>query len=107
MKNNGSPPPEFESDENRTYFLVRLPVHERADHDSPQVTPQVERTLLAVRREMLRAELMEAVGLKDRMDFANVYLQPAIELGLIELTIPDKPWSSKQRYRLPWRGGGG
>lgn len=27
MKNNGSPMPEFESDEDRTHFLIRLPVH--------------------------------------------------------------------------------
>jgi ATP-dependent DNA helicase RecG len=30
MAANGSPPPEFEIDENRSYFLIRLPVHERA-----------------------------------------------------------------------------
>jgi len=53
---------------------------------------------------MLRAELMEAAGLKDRMHFVNEYLQPALELGLIELTIPDKPRSSKQRYRLTVAG---
>lgn len=27
MQHNGSPKPIFESDEERTYFLVRLPVH--------------------------------------------------------------------------------
>lgn len=30
MQQNGSPEPVFESDENRTWFRVRLPVHERA-----------------------------------------------------------------------------
>ena len=30
VRQNGSPEPIFESDENRTWFLVRLPVHERA-----------------------------------------------------------------------------
>ncbi|MBI4881162.1 MAG: hypothetical protein HY812_16120 [Planctomycetes bacterium] len=108
MENNGSPPPEFESDEERTYFLIRLPVHERAErgtphvtpHVTPQVTPQVEKTILAVQGEMLRAELMDAVGLKDRMHFVNEYLQPALGLDLVEMTIPDKPRSSKQRYRL-------
>ena len=29
MRDNGSPPPEFETDEGRTSFLVRLPVHPR------------------------------------------------------------------------------
>jgi len=30
MARNGSPPPEFDTDDDRTYFLIRLPVHERA-----------------------------------------------------------------------------
>lgn len=27
MKGNGSPPPEFETDDDRSYFLIRLPVN--------------------------------------------------------------------------------
>ncbi len=112
MQGNGSPPPEFESHEDRTYFLDRLPVHERAEreaphvtgqvtpHVTPQVTPQVERVVLALQGEVLRGKLMDAVGLKDRMHFVNDYLQPALDAGLVEMTIPDKPRSSKQRYRL-------
>ena len=47
---------------------------------------------------------MEALGLKDRMHFARDYLQPALNACLIEMTIPDKPRSSKQRYRLTEKG---
>ena len=100
MKSNGSPHPEFESDEDRTYFLIRLPVHQRAEQDTRQVTPQVERVIVAIQGEMLRAHLVRALGLKDRMHFMNDYLQPALDAGLVEMTIPDKPRSSKQRYRL-------
>jgi len=28
------------------------------------------------------------------------YLQPAIDVGFVAMTIPDKPRSSKQRYRI-------
>jgi hypothetical protein len=28
---NGSPKPQFETDEDRTHYLVRIPVHERSD----------------------------------------------------------------------------
>ena len=42
MRQNGSPDPVFESDEDRTWFLVRLPVHEQAAHmATDQVTDQV------------------------------------------------------------------
>jgi hypothetical protein len=47
-----------------------------------------------------REELQDKLGLKDREHFRKEYLQAAIELGLVEPTIPDKPTSSKQKYRL-------
>jgi ATP-dependent DNA helicase RecG len=54
--------------------------------------------------EMTRQKLMDAVGLKYRKHFADIYLQPALDAGLLAMTIPDKPQSSKQRYRLIERG---
>jgi len=47
---------------------------------------------------------MGLVGLKDRKHFGEAYLQPALDAGLLEMTIPDKPQSSKQRYRLTAAG---
>ena len=68
-----------------------------------QVTEQVAgqvRLLQALSGEMSRQSLQEALGLKHRNHFNQIYLIPALEAGLIEMTIPDKPRSSKQRYRL-------
>ena len=50
--------------------------------------------------EMSRAEIMKKLALDDRKNFATLYLQPAIEKGYLELSIPDKLTSSKQKYRL-------
>lgn len=69
-----------------------------------QVTPQVERLIEALVEEMTRTDLMAVLSLKDRMNFSQEYLQPALELGLIEMTIPDKPRSSRQKYRLTEKG---
>ena len=69
-------------------------------HVAPQVTPQVVALLKKVSGEMTRQELTDALGLKDRKHFGDAYLQPALEAGLLEMTIPEKPQSSKQRYRL-------
>jgi hypothetical protein len=43
---------------------------------------------------------MEAVGLTHREHFRESYLVPALSLGYLEMTIPDKPKSSRQKYRL-------
>jgi len=42
--------------------------------------------------------LMEKVGIKTKDSFRNNYLRPAMEMGLIEMTVPDKPRSRNQRY---------
>ena len=64
-----------------------------------QVTEQVKK-LMAVIGDMPMSnnELMTLVGIKHRPTFRKNYLLPAIEQGLIEMTIPDKPNSSKQKY---------
>ena len=47
---------------------------------------------------------MEIIGVKHRLSFSDNYVQPALEMNLIELTIPDKPNSSRQKYRLTQKG---
>ena len=43
-------------------------------------------------------DIMERLGLKSKETLRKNYLNPAIELGLIRMTIPDKPNSRNQRY---------
>lgn len=77
----------------------KLPPHV-APQVPQQVTPQVLALLTKASGEMTRKELMDVLRLKDRKHFGDAYLQPALEAGLLEMSIPDKPQSSKQRYRL-------
>jgi len=71
---------------------------------TPHVTPQVQRVIENIRGEMTRGELMEVLELKDREHFRKDYLQPALRSGLIQMTVPDKPRSTRQKYRLTDRG---
>jgi len=48
--------------------------------------------------------LMAVTGRTDRTKFRNQVLNPLMKGGLIEMTIPDKPRSSKQKYRLTAKG---
>ncbi len=42
--------------------------------------------------------IMERLGLKSKETFRKHYLNPAMELGMVEMTIPEKPRSRNQRY---------
>lgn len=103
MAKNGSPKAEFEFDEEHTYFQVKLPMHGEVLKEcsaKSDLTPEVKKLLESIKDEMNTQEIMNRLDLKDEKHFRNNYRKPAIELGLVELTIPDKPRSSKQRYRL-------
>jgi Fic family protein len=75
-----------------------------APRPTPQVTPQVMRLLQVSRGQMSRDQLQAALGLKDRKSFRDRYLRPALDAGLIAMTLPDKPNSRLQQYRLTAEG---
>lgn len=104
MRANGSPQPVFETDDERLSFVVRLPVHPLAQPTTAEVTAEVARLLGVLQGEMPRASLMDAVGLKHAEHFRKAYLLPALAAGLVERTMPDKPNSKNQRYRLTASG---
>jgi ATP-dependent DNA helicase RecG len=54
----------------------------------------------ALTQPLSRQELQQALGLKDTKHFRKAYLLPALASELVEMTLPDKPQSSKQGYRL-------
>ena len=69
-----------------------------------QVTTQVEELIKVFTGEHTRQELQDKLNLANREHFRKNYLQPALDVNLIELTIPEKPNSSKQKYRLTGKG---
>ena len=72
---------------------------------TPQVTPQITALMKAVcKSPKTREELIEIVGVSDREHFRKTYLEPLQKTGWIEKTIPDKPTSRLQKYRLTAKG---
>ena len=123
MAKNGSPEANFEFDEDHSYFATILPIHPKAavreagtDQDTDQdektgdgcakpstdqVTEQVGRLVRSLGNGALSAgETARALGLSHLPTLRASYLKPAIALGLVEMLLPDKPTSGRQRYRL-------
>ncbi len=113
MAANGSPAPEFDSDDDRTYYLVRLPVHPRAK-TTGQVTGEAgtkwapSRHQVEIMRKCMEesglTDLMAEAGRTDRTKFRNQVLNPLLEAELVEMTEPDSPNSPTQKYRLTQKG---
>ena len=67
-----------------------------------QVTDEVLRFVSVIRGQMSRSEIQVLLGLRHLPHLRNAYLKPAIQHGLLEMTIPDKPQSRLQKYqRMP------
>ncbi len=71
------------------------------DPVSDPVTDPVRNLLIALEQGALSSgEIREQLNLKHRQSFRENYLHPALDQQFIERTIPDKPNSRLQKYRL-------
>ena len=87
-------------------FMLRM-IDSVLDKLAEQIARADDRLPLCVKKLMDRmeydtpytaAELMQRLELKSRNALRNNYLSPAMRLGLVVMTIPDKPNSRNQRY---------
>ncbi len=78
-------------------------LREVQQHETPDtyaMPHKVKKLLGVLGNEPLSAtKLMEKLGLSRRATLQQSYLAPALKLGLIEMTVPDKPRSRNQKYR--------
>ncbi len=133
MGYNGSPEPVFETDADGNYFLTILKLHKDAPFKvsteqglksgtksqtegtahfagqvagqvTGQVAGQVIDLMKVCEKEQSKKELMNKLGLLGRDNFEKLYLKPAIKNEFLEMTIPEKPKSRMQKYRLTEKG---
>lgn len=85
-----------------TFMLVSiLETIKQTPQAVPQVTPQDERlqkVLAFCATPRSRREIQEHVDMKDRKHFKEVVLDVLLAEGYLEMTLPDKPQSPKQKY---------
>ena len=110
MRQNGSPPPAFETDEGRTFFVVRLPIHpqfiKEAEERIRQAAPgQVAAQVLQFCEQPRKAgEIQNLLGVRHRQTFRENYLNVLLDKGWLARTIPDKPQSRLQRHQTIQEG---
>jgi predicted HTH transcriptional regulator len=108
------PTPEFRQEPGIFVQTLRRPTPVPAPEVTEVVTDQVG-TKSALSRHQVEilwkckgestiTDLMEIAGRSDRTKFRHQVLAPLLEEGLLEMTVPDKPTSSKQRSRLTAKG---
>jgi hypothetical protein len=67
--------------------------------------PNIARLVEAVGEQTLSVkEMMAALELKDRVNFQNLYLSPAIKDGFVRMLYPNSPKHPRQKYLLTAKG---
>lgn len=110
-KQGNDPAPKWQLEPGGLQVIFEFPrdyVRQLADETGQatgQVTGEAEIQVLEVLQacncsELTRSQIREVTGIKRRETFQNNYLNPLLAEGLIERTIPDKPASPKQKYRI-------
>lgn len=64
----------------------------------------VERILSFCEEPRKASEIQKLLGLSHRETFQDNYLKPLLKQQLLILTIPDKPRSPSQQYRITKKG---
>jgi ATP-dependent DNA helicase RecG len=101
----GLPAPEFRQEGGQFIQTLGRPAPQVASQEAqvtPPVTPPVGKLLEAIadRGELGNAVIRNLLGLTDRTHVRKHYVDVALAGGFIEPTIPDKPTSRLQKYRL-------
>ena len=64
----------------------------------------IAKVLLLTRQPISMKSLLVEMDQTNRGRFMANYIKPMIELGLLEMTVPDQPNSSKQKYVIGSKG---
>jgi ATP-dependent DNA helicase RecG len=121
LKKNGSPKPVFDTDKDRTYFKTSFKIHKefkkwhqvgtklalswrQVGAKLGESRKEIEDILKKCKNPQSISILLKSFELKDKTKFRRKYINPLIELNLLSMTIPDKPKSSKQKYKTTEEG---
>ena len=87
-----------------SFAETRSTPNSRTPNSRHGIGRNLERVILALDHERGSSELVKILGIKNRTDLYMRFLLPAMQQGLIEYTIPNKPNSRLQKYRITAKG---
>jgi ATP-dependent DNA helicase RecG len=104
-KKAGLPEPEFREQFGGLSVHFRKADKAREAQVEAQLKAQSERILFILSRsEASASELLSELGLKSKTGYLKRDIKRLMDENLIEYTIPDKPISRLQKYRLTEKG---
>jgi len=93
------------SDTDEPHTSTHTSTHTRFDETVSTLSENIKRLLVAIGTdEKSVKEMMEAVGLKNRPNFLEYSLTPAITEGLVKMKFPNSPRHPRQKYLLTVKG---
>ena len=94
----------YKDDENDTHTSTHATTHASSENIQPS-SDNVKRLVLAIGKEEMSVKgMMDAVGLKNRPNFMDYSLTPAIREGFVCMKYPANPHHPRQRYLLTVKG---
>ena len=94
----------YKDNEDDTHTTTHTTTHTSSNHIQPS-SDNVRRLVLAIGKEEMSVKgMMEAVGLKNRPNFLDYSLTPAINEGFVCMKYSENPHHPRQRYLLTIKG---
>jgi ATP-dependent DNA helicase RecG len=113
MKKNGSPPPKFQTDQNRTHFLTTLPIHPYTKLEQVILPMGKEIRLNETDKRILKGclkkplaaqQIAKILGYPDVTRNVRNSLRKLLASQYLRYSIPEKPNSRNQTYIITESG---
>jgi hypothetical protein len=101
-----NPPEEWKQEASAEQVTDKHPTSTRQVPDKLRPNNQNIIQLIQIigENELSVKDMISAVGLKDRENFLQHYLNPAIQEGYVRMLYPDSPRHPRQKYLLTVKG---
>ena len=107
FKENGNPEPTFKVDKITAFEVLLRPTlslnlvtdKEKVTKSVTKITEKVNDIIAFCSVPRSMTEIMDHIGMKHRYNVKHRYIDPLVESGFFEMTIPDKPNSRSQKYK--------